>query len=134
MNNSNNKNILFLRRTNFEKNGNLNIRGFLKKLVITFVHADYCGYCHQAYPEFVKAATYFASDDSVIFSAGKIDGPVPGEKEIREVLPKVLIKFQGVPDYAFFYNNTPLKEKIKGRSAADIISTINSLKKKYKIK
>lgn len=125
------KNVLYLRRKNFSYDGKLNVYGLEKKIVIVFIHGNFCGFCHKAAPDFIKAANSFENDVSVAFAAIQIDGDVPGERETKEILPYILNEYVGVPDYAFFYNGSPLFEHLDDRRADSIISKIKMLKLKY---
>lgn len=120
------KPVIYLRIKDFDNNGNLKNPIFKNKLIITFIHANYCHYCLVAKPEFQKAALE-NKNKNIIFTAIQIDGEEPGEKECYEILNKILKNYQGFPDYATFYNNKPIFETISKRDSQSITNELTKI-------
>lgn len=120
------KPVFYLRIQDFDHEGNLKNPIFKNKLVITFIHADFCSYCLQAKPEFQKAALE-NKNKNIIFTAIQIDGEDPGEKKCYNILDKILSNYQGFPDYAIFFNSKPTFETISNRDSNSIISDLKKI-------
>lgn len=116
--------IYYFRRQDFDKQGNLISSYFKDKVVIIFIHANYCMYCHMAKDDYIKAAKM---TKNVIFGAIQFDGEIYGEKQCEEIFNKICKDFQGFPEYAIFKNGKPLKIEVKNRDYKTIIDTLKSL-------
>lgn len=121
--------VFYMRINDFEKNGNLKSDFFQNKIVIVFIHANFCGHCHSAMPEFQKAANT-NKDPNVFFGAIQIDGDTKGEKECDMILDKILSDYRGVPDYAIFYNKKPTNIVVQSRDSKTILNTVKTIKNK----
>lgn len=117
--------IFYFRRQDFDKQGNLISSYFKDKIVIIFIHASYCIYCHMAKDDYIKAAEL--KGKQFIFGAIQSDGENYGEKQCEEIFSKICKDFKGFPDYAIFKNGKPLKIEVKHRDYQTIIDTLNSI-------
>lgn len=118
--------VFYLRRSDFDKHGNLLDPIFENKIVIVFIHADYCGYCQMAKPYFQKAAE-LNTNKNIYFGAIDAYGENEGEKECSNIFDKILKNFQGFPDYVFFINRKPKFIELEGRDTESILKTVNKL-------
>jgi thiol-disulfide isomerase/thioredoxin len=123
------KDIPYLRRKNFTNDGVLNINKFKDKIVVIFIHANYCQYCHNAAPEYNNAS--LIAPPGVVFTALQIDGDSPGEKEAKEILSKIVKNYIGVPEYAFFKNNKPVFKELNSRNSNSIIHKVLEIQNEY---
>lgn len=120
------KPIFYLRRSNFDKNGNIRNLFLKDKILIIFVHADFCIHCRNAKQDYQNAAIENKSSN-VHFGAIQADGNTKGEQECEEILPKILKNYRGFPDYAIFVNCEPLLHEIKSRDTKTILSTLQQI-------
>lgn len=123
--------VFYLRRNDFDSNGNLTDSVFKKKLTIVFIHANYCSYCTAAKPEYQKASLINANKN-FLFAAIQADGNEQGESQCSEILGQITInKFKGYPDYALFIDGKPIDFEVSGRDANSILKSINKYYKLY---
>lgn len=125
--------IFYLRRQDFNDDGSINNVFFKNKLLIIFIHADYCGYCHMAKKDYQEAAEE-NKNKNIFFGAIQADGNNRGEKECSEIFSKICSNFQGYPDYAIFYNGIPVFLEIQSRDKKTILDTLNEYSSKKILK
>lgn len=117
--------IFYMRRSDFNSDGSLK-SDFLSKnnrMLIIFIHAAYCMHCHNAAPEFQRAAEN-NTDKNIFFAGIQADGDVDGEVSSESIFPKILEKFMGYPDYAVFYNGKPTHLVISARDEKSILDQL----------
>lgn len=126
--------LIYLRSDDFKMNGNLIDDYFKNKFVVVFVHADFCRYCIDAKPEFIKALTK-NKNNNVLFFGIKLDGDVKGESECEIILHRILKNYEGFPDYAFFYDKKPILnvDSVVERDCDSILKNIDKIIKNKKL-
>lgn len=118
--------IFYLRKKDFNDNGSLKSNFFKDKLLIIFIHADYCIYCQLAKDAY-QAAAIENKNPNILFGAIQADGDVNGESECSEFFNKMINTFQGFPDYAVFKNKNPVHITFEKRSKEYILETLNRI-------
>lgn len=120
--------VVYLRIKDFDSDGRLNSKFFDKKIVVVFVHGDFCPHCTAVKGDFVSAAKKNPLKNLVVFAAVQIDGSEPGEADCRNVIPKILKEYRGVPDYATFYDRNPLKNfEVEGRTEDSLLRHVRAV-------
>lgn len=119
--------VIYLRIKDFDSEGRLVSDFFDKKIVLVFVHGDFCPHCTAVKADYVSAAKKNPLKKFVIFAAVQIDGEVSGEAECKNVLSKFLKEYRGVPDYATFYDKNPLKNfEVEGRNEDSLLRHVRA--------
>lgn len=122
--------VIYLRKNNFNSKGELAHPNYRDKIVIIFIHADYCHYCRIAKKDYQIAAEK-NNRKNICFTALRIDGTVPGEKECRDILNKISLKFAGFPDYVVYVNNRQrLDFELSGRDHESILRDLYAFDEK----
>ncbi|QIH04966.1 hypothetical protein [Dasineura jujubifolia toursvirus 2a] len=122
--------VFHLRRNDFNCKGELVDNFFHDKIVVIFIYADFCGFCHSAAPEYQKAANFSLKifpENTVYFGAIRADGNIKGEKECENIINK-LTNFEGFPDYAILINGKPVNFKFTQRDHIYILHTIKKFR------
>lgn len=122
--------IIYLKCSDFTKSGRLRNPYFKDKLVIIFIHANYCVYCIDAKPEFQRAADHNQNQD-IVFAAIQADNDHENQDLCRDLFPKLVKNFEGFPSYAFISFGRKLPVKIRGRDANSLLRTLEGIYTNY---
>ena len=107
------------------KNNVLTFKGKpVRGLWLCMVQGEFCGYCTQAKPEFIKAM--HALTNKALFCTIKIDGSDDEQKLGKELKNVTSMPMNGVPAFILFYNGKPVELYKDKRDADSLINFINS--------
>jgi thiol-disulfide isomerase/thioredoxin len=80
------------------------------------LQAGFCGYCHQAKPEFQK----FAEEGLIACATIQPDGERQSERDLRDIVERVYPQFKGYPSYLLITADGDKIPHEGGRSADDL--------------
>lgn len=90
--------------------------------VIIMIQGNFCGFCTQAKPAFLKAAKIM--NGKVLFCTVQIDGE---NKDVMQKLEKSLINYRGVPHYHCINADGTCKTHEGDRTTESLVQTAKSL-------
>ncbi len=115
-------NIPYLENFDFSKEGKLKVK--MAKPVVIMIQGNYCGYCTQMKPEYLKFARQMK--DKLFCATIQIDGS-PSEKKLGQRLRSFIPNFRGVPMIVAFKDGKYYKTHTGPRTTAALIEFSNSL-------
>jgi thiol-disulfide isomerase/thioredoxin len=109
--------IRYLEIQDFLPNGDVNPEiNKQNKPILLMIHANWCGACAQAKPEFQK----FADTKSIQCDVIQIDGE-PNEKALVPLLPKIVPNWQSyLPSYVLYLNSHDKIQYNGNRQSSDL--------------
>lgn len=125
MTNFNGTDVVHLDINDFDNNVLVSENQPVKGKWFCMVQGDFCGYCTQAKPEFLKAKDQ--SNNAVMFCTVQIDGTKDAQtlgKQLKTITNLPLNG--GVPCFVLFKDGKAVKKYDGNRSASAIIEFLNN--------
>lgn len=110
------KPVSYLERSDFTDQGALINPLLINKPVLIMLQAGFCGYCHQAKPDFQK----FAEEGLITCCTLQPDGDRQSERDTKDILEKIYPDFKGYPSYILIKPDGTKIPHNGGRSTNDL--------------
>ena len=98
--------VAYLQVSDFNSNGQLTNPLLTKGRVFIMLQAIFCGHCTTSKPAFQQLTNKYSGKGNVIFATVQGDGTEKGEKDLSQMMTKLIPGFKGFPTYVLYENGS----------------------------